>query len=173
MATGFARQNFNTAVEEGINQQINMEMKASQIYLSLSAYFSRDRIALPGLAKFFMKSSDEEREHAKKLMDYVNKRGGKVVLQSIAAPDVEWQSAKNAMEFTLALEKEVNKALLNLHNLSDQHSDVHFCDFLEGEFLNEQVEALKMIADLLTQLDRVGGDGLGLYLWDKELEKME
>ena len=31
-------------------------------------YFEKDHIALPGLAKFFKKSSDEEREHAQMFM---------------------------------------------------------------------------------------------------------
>lgn len=44
------------------------------------------------------------------------------------------------------------------------------CDFIEGEFLKEQVEAQKMISDMITNLRRVGGDGLGLYLFDKNLE---
>jgi len=166
---GLARQNFQAAVEEAVNQQITMEMKASHIYLSLHAYFARDRVALPGLAKFFRKSSDEEREHALKLVDYITQRGGKVVLQNIPAPEIEWQSAKNAIEFTLALEKEVNKSLLNLHSLADQNNDPHFCDYLESEFLTEQVEAIKKLSDMLTQLDRVGADGLGLYVWDKDL----
>lgn len=40
-------------------------------------------MALPGFSKFFKNSSDEEREHAEKLMKYQNKRGGRVVLQDI------------------------------------------------------------------------------------------
>ncbi|KAL7748351.1 hypothetical protein RI367_006312 [Sorochytrium milnesiophthora] len=164
-----AAQNYSAAVEEGTNAQINMELKASQIYLSMAAYFGRDNVALPGLARFFKKSSDEEREHGEKLIEYMLQRGGRVVLQSIPAPEVEWQSAKNAMEFTLALEKEVNKSLLNLHDVAAQNVDPHFCDFLEGQYLTEQVEAIKHLADLLTQLNRVGADGLGLYIWDKEL----
>ncbi|KAJ3366984.1 Stores iron in a soluble, non-toxic, readily available form [Allomyces javanicus] len=165
-----ARQNYHDACIEGLNQQINMELKASHIYLSLHAYFSRDNIALPGLAHFFKESSDEEREHAQKMIDYQIARGGKVVLQSIAAPEIEWQSAKNAMEFTLQLEKEVNKSLLQLHAVADQNSDPHMADFIESEFLGEQVEAIKKISDFLTQLNRVGADGLGLYLWDKDLQ---
>ena len=42
-----------------------------------SAYFSRDDIARRGAAKFFAKSSDEEREHANKFLEYLSKRGGK------------------------------------------------------------------------------------------------
>lgn len=33
-----------------------------------SYYFDRDDVALPGMKKFFKESSDEEREHAEKLM---------------------------------------------------------------------------------------------------------
>ena len=44
-------------------------------------FFDRDDIALPGFAKFFKKSSDEEREHAQMFMKYQNQRGGKIVLQ--------------------------------------------------------------------------------------------
>ena len=48
-----------------------------------SFYFDRDDIALPGFAKYFAKASEEEREHAEKLMKYQNKRGGRIVLQDI------------------------------------------------------------------------------------------
>ena len=46
-------------------------------------YFDRDDVALKGFSKFFRKSSEEEREHAEKLMKYQNKRGGRIVLQAI------------------------------------------------------------------------------------------
>ena len=42
-------------------------------------------------------------------------------------------------------------------------------DFVEGEFLKEQVEAEKEIGDLLTKMQRAG-DGLGLHIIDKELQ---
>ena len=53
--------------------------KESYIYTIVfqGAYFGRDDIAYRGAAKFFMKSSEEEREHATKFIEYLNKRGGK------------------------------------------------------------------------------------------------
>ena len=39
-------------------------------------------------------------------------------------------------------------------------------DFLEGEFLAEQVKAIKQLSDYATNLKRVGG-GLGEYQFDK------
>jgi len=57
--------------------------------------------------------------------------------------------------------KDVNKSLLNLHKVAEENNDPQLCDFIETEYLEEQVEAIKKIADLVTQLNRVGGDGLG------------
>lgn len=77
------RQNFAAASEEGVNQQINLELYASYVYMSMAYHFDRDDVALPGFHKFFRKMSDEEREHAEKLMKYQNSRGGKVILRDI------------------------------------------------------------------------------------------
>lgn len=40
-------------------------------------------------------------------------------------------------------------------------------NFIEGEYLEEQVESIKQISDYITNLKRVGS-GLGEYLFDKE-----
>lgn len=53
------RQNYSEAAEKAVNTQIQAELKASHIYLSISAYFGRDTVALPGFQKFFLKSSEE------------------------------------------------------------------------------------------------------------------
>ena len=44
---------------------------------------------------------------------------------------------------------------------------LQFMDFLEGEYLKEQVDAIKEISDHVTNLKRVG-PGLGEYMYDKE-----
>ena len=44
---------------------------------------------------------------------------------------------------------------------------VQFQDFLERNYLNQQVETIKEISDHVTNLKRVG-EGLGEYLFDKE-----
>merc|ERR1712048_749423 len=86
MAMSKIRQNYHEECEALINKQINMEFYASYVYLSMSSFFNRDDQALHGFASFFKKSSDEEREHGMKLMEYQTKRGGKVVFQDIAKP---------------------------------------------------------------------------------------
>ena len=103
------RQNYKEESEALVNKQINMEFYASYVYMSMFTYFDRDDVAFPGLASFFKKSSDEEREHGEKLIKYQNKRGGKVVFQDIAKPSaMEWGSPVDALEAALELEKTVS-----------------------------------------------------------------
>lgn len=162
------RQNFHTDCEAGVNKQINMELYANYVYLSMSYYFDRDDVALKGFAKFFKKSSDEERDHAEKLMKFQNQRGGRIVLQDIKKPSVEeWGTGLNAMQAALELEKTVNQALLDLHKVAADHGDAQMCDFIETHYLTEQVEAIKELGDHVTNLKRVG-PGLGEYMYDKE-----
>ncbi|KAJ6638805.1 Soma ferritin [Pseudolycoriella hygida] len=164
------RQNFHQDCEEAINKQINMELYASYAYMSMAFYFDRDDLALSGLHKFFKKASDEEREHAMKFMKYQNKRGGKVFLSDIKVPKIEWGSAQDAMQAALDLETEVNESLLQIHRIATEKNDVTLCDFLESEYLQEQVDSMKEIADYVTNLKRVG-EGLGVYMFDRQLNE--
>ncbi|XWS67288.1 hypothetical protein CRYUN_Cryun05aG0274700 [Craigia yunnanensis] len=89
-----ARQKYSYDCEAAINEQINVEYNVSYVYHSLYAYFDRDNISLEGLAKFFKESSEEERDHAEKLMEYQNIRGGKVKLHSILMTPSEFEHAE-------------------------------------------------------------------------------
>merc|ERR1712200_341326 len=169
MSISKVKQNFHSETESLINKQINMELYASYVYLSLSAYFARDDVALHGFAKRFRDASHEEREHAEKLIDYQNMRGGRVVFREVAKPPSDERgTALEAIEATLELEKTVNESLLTMHKSAGDKNDAQFTDFLEGEFLKDPVEAIKEIGDLITRMKRAG-DGLGLHLVDKEL----
>ncbi|XP_054706241.1 soma ferritin-like [Uloborus diversus] len=164
------RQNYHEESEAGVNKQINMELYASYVYLAMSYHFDRDDVALKHISEFFKESSDEEREHAMKLMKFQNQRGGTILLKDIKTPHKsKWASPLEAMEDALELEKTVNQALLDLHKVASSHDDAQMCDFLEAEYLTEQVEAIKKIADHVTNLKRVG-TGLGEYVFDKEFK---
>ncbi|KAI4370513.1 hypothetical protein MLD38_018863 [Melastoma candidum] len=172
-----ARQKYTDECEAAINEQINVEYNVSYVYHAMFAYFDRDNVALKGLAKFFKESSEEEREHAEKLMEYQNKRGGRVRLQSILMPLSEFDhedkgDALYAMELALSLEKLNNEKLLNLHAVADRNNDVQLSDFVESEFLGEQVEAIKKTSEYVAQLRRVG-KGHGVWHFDQMLLREE
>ncbi len=127
-------------------------------------------MALPGFSKLFSENSKEEREHAEKLMKYMNDRGGRVFLKEVSKPEKdEWGTAIDALQIALNLEKEVNQSLLNLHGLGSTNTDPHLCDFLETEYLQEQVKSIKYLSELITKCKRAG-PGLGEYMIDRELQ---
>ncbi|KAG3284894.1 ferritin heavy chain 1 [Ictidomys tridecemlineatus] len=135
-----------------------------------SYYFDRDDVALKNFAKYFLHQSQEEREHAEKLMKLQNQRGGRIFLQDIKKPDRDdWESGLNAMECALHLEKSVNQSLLELHKLATDKNDPHLCDFIETHYLNEQVKSIKELGDHVTNLRKMGApeSGMAEYLFDK------
>ena len=155
------RQNWSTKSEEALNLQINMEYYASLSYHVLSNYFDRDDVGLDKLVEYYKKASLEEREHADKLMVYQNMRGGLVKLGSISINNVELHQPNDILDsfkMALQLEKDVNEHLLNLHKVASDENDPQFCDYLEGEFLKEQVEAISEISKTISILERFKGD---------------
>ncbi|TKY47576.1 Ferritin-3 [Spatholobus suberectus] len=145
-----------------------VEYNVSYVYHAMFAYFDRDNVALKGLAEFFKESSEEEREHAEKLMEYQNKRGGRVRLQSIVTPLSEFDheekgDALYAMELALSLEKLTNEKLLNLHGVASKNNDVQLSDFIESEFLGEQVEAIKKSLSTLLSSEELVKDMMLLH----------
>ncbi|XP_038147244.1 ferritin, heavy polypeptide 1b [Cyprinodon tularosa] len=170
------RQNFHQDCEAAINRQINLELYASYVYLSMGFYFDRDDKYLANFAKFFNDQSKEEREHAEKLMSLQNQRGGRIFLQDIRKPDRdEWGSGLEALECALQLEKSVNQSLLDLQKMAAEHNDPHLCNFIETHFLDEQVKSIKQLADWISSLRRMGApqNGMAEYLFDKHTMKEE
>src|SRR3989337_2962131 len=89
----------NSTVQEAINEQIKNELYSAYLYLAMSAHF--EAASLPGFAHWMRLQSNEEVEHAMKLFDYLNDRGGRVELQAIDQPPKEWGSTLAAFEQVL------------------------------------------------------------------------
>ena len=115
-------------------------------------------------------------------MDYQTKRGGIVKMSGV--PQITLELASNdairtdrsdlryvraAFVKALSLEKQVNASLLALHEMGSEAKDPPFTDFLEGEFLNEQVEANYELAKIISQLDMIGNNGYGIWHFAQRL----
>lgn len=158
---------------DAVNRHINVEYTASYAYHAIWAYFDRDTVALPGLAKYFAEQSVEEREHAEEFMKYQNQRGGKVELQPLAVPEMAFtqddgtSDARYAMDLHLQLEKFVYFKLKDLHKVAQEADDPQMEDFVE-DYLTHQIEAVKKAGDYVAQLKRVGTPH-GVYHFDRVL----
>ncbi|GFH31039.1 ferritin, partial [Haematococcus lacustris] len=137
----------------------------SYLYLSAAAYFGRDNVGLPGFSAMFKHQSDEEREHALRLMEYQVRRGGRVVLGSLLPPNTEFDheekgDAQHAAEIALSLEKLNFGRLRELRSMADEADDADMAHFVEDYLLDEQSKDVKQAAVLVSQLQRAG-KGLG------------
>lgn len=159
-------QNFDSECERAINQQIKFEYLAWSLY----AYFSRFDVAFPGAAGFFWKSAEEELGHAKQWIDYQNKRGGVVKFYS-SRYDLSRSvvTLQDAFREALECEKLINERLLELNELAGRKSDTQLCDFIESNFLGEQIDSIKQLGDYITQLERIGDSGHGQMYFDDRL----
>lgn len=161
---------FSPKCQKKINEQINAELRAGYVYQALYAYFARHDVALPSVAAFFKKSYLEEHEHANKFVDYMNQRGGIVEFSDINVLELKSISLLSAFEKALELEKAVHHKLILLHHCAAEENEPHLIDFIESEFLTEQVRAEDELVRLITNIKRVG-PGLGEFIFDHELKK--
>jgi len=160
---------FTNGTQEELNKQINRELFAHYTYLSMAYHFQRDDIHRPGFYMFFKKQSEEEHKHAQLLMEYQNKRGGRIKFNNIKKPcKDEWGSGLEAMREALYLEKDIYTALMGLHANASEQNDFQLTDFIESHFLGEQIDSIYELSNYVSTLDRLKDNPLGEYLFDQQ-----
>ncbi len=145
------------AFEELLNQQISIELYNFATYERLCCFFSHGSEGYPNLAKYFRNEADEELKHARMLMDYQVRRGGKVDNLTIGTVDIsklDSSESKVVDAYKLALELE-KTTYLSLYHIHESINDPHFQDLLE-EMMGEQLEGQKVLNDTIQKLEKGG-----------------
>jgi ferritin len=155
-------------VEKALNDQMNAELYSSYLYLSMSAYFKS--MSLDGFANWMYCQAQEELEHGMKFYEFINQRGGRVTLASIAAPPAEWDSPLAVFEDTLNHEQKVTGLINALVETALAEHD-HATNIFLQWFVTEQVEEEESAGGVLEQLKLLGGAKGGLFMMDRELAK--
>lgn len=153
---------------DSINTQINREMYSAYLYLSMAAYSTS--AGLKGFANWFQVQIQEELFHARKMYDYVNQQGGRVVLKDIEAPPAEFKSAKELFAVTLEHEKKVTAMINKLATQARSEND-HATEIFMQWFVTEQVEEEANALEILQKMELIGKDANGLFMMDTELAK--
>lgn len=149
-----------------LNGQINKEMYSAYLYMDMSAHCTY--IDLNGFANWFMVQYQEEMTHAMKIYDYINGQGGKVVLEAVEKPPVDFGSPLEMFEATLKHEQFITQSIHDLVDLAYKEKDYATQIFLQW-FVSEQIEEEANDNDMIATLKLVGNDGNGLFMIDKEL----
>lgn len=153
-------------VADALNRQINSEMQASYVYLSMAAYF--DANALSGFSSWFRAHAAEENDHAMRLYDYVVKRGAKVDLQGIGKPADDYASPLAAVEQAVAMESGVTKQIHELFELAHENKEYGTQPIMHW-FLDEQNNEEDLFRGLLDQVAAAGDSRWHLLDLDRQL----
>jgi len=155
----------NATVLKAINDQINSEFEASYTYLAMAAYCETKRFR--GAAAWLRQQTDEERQHAMKLFDFVLARGGPVELKAIDQPKVQFESLVAVFEQALAHEVKVTGQINSLYELC--FAQKAFAEMTELQwFLTEQVEEEKVATEIVARFHLVKGDSAAILDMDRE-----
>jgi ferritin len=155
-------------VQKAFNNQINAEQFSAYLYYSMASYF--ESLSLKGFAHWMRVQALEELTHAHKFVDFVNDRGGRVLLQPIGAPATEWDSPLAVFEDAYAHEVKVTGLINELMDIALAKSDHASSSFLNW-FVDEQVEEEAAADDVVQKLKLVDKTEGGLFLLDQELDK--
>jgi ferritin len=155
-------------IESALNDQINHELASAYLYLSMAAHF--EAANLPGSAKWMRRQASEEQAHAMKIFDFVNDRDGRVRLQALAQPPVEFKSTLDVWERTLAHEQKVSGLIHALYALAMEAKDYPTQALMQW-FVTEQVEEEKTARTILEQVRRVGETSSAIFFVDRHLGK--
>ena len=149
-----------------INDQITAELWSSNLYLQMS-YFLKHQ-GWDGFAHWMKVHSDEEREHATRMADYLIERGGQVKLNMVNVVPEGWGSVLEVFEHSLKQEEMVSRMIdkIVLHAIEEQ--DFATENFFRT-FVDEQVEEEESARDMIFNVEAVEGDKYGMYMLDKEL----
>ena len=154
-----------------LNAQITKEASASQIYLSYAAW--ADGHGMAGLAHFLFRHAQEERNHMMKILEYILKRGGKVIITAIPAPPEAPVNINNCFEKIFTHEVDNTKAVYKIAKMSFDEEDWATWNFMQW-FVQEQTEEEMLVMALLNKMKIAGGEKItsdALYSFDRDLEK--
>jgi ferritin len=156
----------NSKIQDALNAQVNAEIYSSYLYLSMSTYFEANN--LKGMTNWMQIQAQEELSHAMKFIDFINDRGGRVVLTAIEAPETNWDSPLAAFEQAYAHECKVTSMIGALVDLAIAESD-HATNSVLQWFVTEQTEEEASAQEIVDKLKMLGDSGPGLFMLDGEL----
>lgn len=155
-------------VEAALNKQINHEFQTAFFYLAMSAYFRS--LNLNGFAAHARAQAEDEMSHGMMLNDYVDRRGGRVVLTGMPDPPKGWKSPDAALEDAYNRELATGEHINSLVSLALDERD-HATNMSLLGLVTEQVQDEASANEVLQRLRLLKNAPDGLYVMDRDLEQ--
>jgi len=142
-------------IAKALNRQMTNEAHNAEIYLSYGAWASEK--GYDGISNFLFRHANEERNHMMKILEYILKRGGKVVVTAIPAPGPDPKSINDCFEKIFKSEVDNTSAIYEIVNISMAEKDWATWNFMQW-FVKEQTEEETLAMDLLSKIKIAGGE---------------
>jgi len=153
-------------IVDALNEHVRLELRAWYEYAAMALWL--DSHDLPGFAAFLKKQSQDEMEHAHRVIQHLINRDQPAVLPAIEKPTGEYESVLDVFEKVLESEQEVTASINELYKLAEELHDQPARIMLEW-FIREQVEEENVARAVIARLKLAGTSGPGLILVDQEL----
>ncbi|MCU0980409.1 MAG: ferritin [Pirellulaceae bacterium] len=156
----------NKKIEQAFNDHLNAELFSSYLYLAMANCFTAKN--LDGMAGWMRLQAEEERGHGMKFLDFIHQRGGRVLLQQINQPQLDWATPLEAFQQAYDHELEISKrigALVDLATKENDHAAVNFLQWFVAEQVEEEANALAIV----DKLKMVGDNVMGILTMDGRL----
>ncbi len=153
-------------MEDALNEQVNAELYSAYLYLSMESYFKSKN--MNGFASWMRVQTQEEMSHTMKIYDFIDERGGRIVLKAIEGPPTQWDSPLAVFEAVYEHEQKVTGLIDDLVDLAIAERDHATNSFLQW-FVSEQVEEEASADAAIQQLKMVESAPGGMFMLDREL----
>ena len=159
----------NKKVEKALNAQIKIEAESSQAYLAMAGWAELN--GFQGVSAFLYTHSDEERMHMLKLIKFVNDRGGKAVIPSLAQPTDTFKDLQQLFSVLLSHETRVTAEINSVVDVCLREKDYTTHNFMQW-YVSEQIEEETLARNIMDKLKLIGNDKGALYIFDSDIQRM-
>lgn len=154
------------AIIDRLNEQINLEMFSSHLYLQMSSWCAYR--GLDGCATFLSQHADEEMMHMRRLLNYLHETGALAILGGMEAPPTEFASLKEMFEKIYSHEQFITGKINELVHLANTEPDYSTLQFLQW-YVAEQHQEEFLFKSILDKIKLIGFEGQGLFFIDREI----
>ena len=156
----------NKKVYKVFNEQVQAELYSAYMYLAMSVHLEDENFK--GMAHWMRLQYEEEREHAFRLMKFMQERGVKPELLQIDMPPAEYGTPLEVFSKALEHEKYVTSRIHEMYEVAMKEKDYAAMSHLLW-FIDEQVEEEDQTREIVDKLTMVGDNMNGLFVIDSQL----
>lgn len=152
-------------VAEELLKQVNREFLSERLYIAMEYYFKS--LDLNGYAKLFNDYALEERNHAYKMLEFLDEHNCSTTISGIEDVLTSYTSPKDVFEKAYAHEIQVTKWITDIYKLAIKEGDIASQQFLDW-YIEEQREEEDKMLERLNRLKLAGDNMAAILFLEKE-----